>query len=371
MREQIKKHFINLRGKNLKERILVIESDDWGAIRIPDQATQSELICSALIQKENPFSKYDCLESTEDYQALYEVLGKFKDCKGNSPVLTANMVMANPDFHSIELSKFQEYTYEHFSKTYQSYYPSLNTFQALKEGIENGCIYPQFHAREHLNVQRWMDKLSSGDPAFRRAFELKCFAIDDVDNSNQRENLMATYDYESATELKSIQKGIEEGLQLFQETFGSASRTHIAPCYVWNEFIEKFAHANGVYGIQGSKFQQYKDPGFEKHKRIWRYMGQTNERNQIYTIRNVLFEPALNHRIGWVDKAMESIAIAFFWQKPAIIGSHRINYVGGLSEANRTNTLIQLNELLGRVLKKWPNVQFLNSAQLTEKLRLA
>lgn len=371
MKEKVKKHLINLRGKKLKERILVIESDDWGAIRIPNKAAQSELLRLGLIQGNNPFSKYDCLESAEDFQALYEVLRKFKDYNGNSPVLTANTVMANPDFPSIELSNFQEYTSEHFSLTYQSYYPSLNTFQALKEGMKNDCIYPQFHAREHLNVQRWMDKLSSGNPAFRRAFELKCFAIDDVDNSNQRENLMATYDYQSATELKSIQKGIEEGLQLFQETFGFASRTHIAPCYVWNEFIEKSVHANGVYGIQGSKFQQYKGPSFEKHKRIWRYMGQTNERNQIYTIRNVLFEPALNHSINWVEKALESIAVAFSWKKPAVISTHRINYVGGLSEANRTNTLIQLNELLGRVLKKWPNVQFLNSAQLTEKLRLA
>jgi hypothetical protein len=67
-----------------------------------------------------------------------------------------------------------------------------------------------------------------------------------------------------------------------------------------------------------------------------------------------------------VDKAIESIAIAFFWGKPAVISSHRINYVGGLSEDNRNNTLEQLDQLLKRIIKKWPDVQFINSEQLLE-----
>lgn len=370
MLEYLKKHLINLRGKRLKDRILVIESDDWGALRIPNNDVQSKLLSQGYIRRDNPFSMYDCLESASDFKELYNVLQRFQDGKGNYPVVTANMVMANPDFYSIEQLGFRGYAYEHFSTAYEQYYPNQKTFETLKSGIEYRYLYPQFHAREHLNVQRWMDKLSSGDPAFRSAFKSHCFAIDCADSNNQRANLMATYDYQSDGELRSIQRGIEEGLQLFQETFGYASLTHVAPCYVWNEFIEKSAHKTGVSGIQGSKFQQYKDPNSEKHKRIWRYMGQTNELNQIYTIRNVLFEPALNQSINWVDKALESIAVAFFWKKPAVIGSHRINYVGGLSEANRTNTLMQLDELLDRVLNKWPDVHFLNSAQLTEKLRL-
>ena len=95
-------------------------------------------------------------------------------------------------------------------------------------------------------------------------------------------------------------------------------------------------------------------------------MGKANKLNQKYFVRNVLFEPALSSKINWVDKAMESIAIAFFWGKPAVIGSHRINYVSGLSQENRRNSLEQLDELLTKLIKKWPDMMFLNSEQLLE-----
>jgi hypothetical protein len=80
-----------------------------------------------------------------------------------------------------------------------------------------------------------------------------------------------------------------------------------------------------------------------------------------------LFEPALNRELNWVEKALESMEIAFKWGKPAVIGTHRINFVGGLSLDNRNNTLKQLDELLNKGLKKWPEIVFLNSAELLEK----
>ncbi|MFD2201841.1 hypothetical protein [Shivajiella indica] len=368
MKEFLKKHLINFRGKRINEKLLIIESDDWGAIRIPNKRVQKELFSLGLIREADPFSKFDCLESRDDYKALFEVLGKFKDNYGNQAVLTANMVMGNPDFVQIEKSGFKQYAYEHFSRTYRSYYPEQSTFETLVSGIEKGFIYPQFHAREHLNVQRWMDKLQAGDPAFRKAFEYRCFAIDDKDKSNPRANIMATYDYQNSDELTTIQNSIEEGFQLFESTFGFKSLTHIAPCYVWNEAIEKQVADLGVIGIQGSKFQQFNLPSGIRYQRVWRYMGQKNNYQQVYTVRNVLFEPALNPKINWVDKALESISIAFFWGKPAVIGSHRINYVGGLSVENRCNSLAQLEELLHKVLKKWPDIRFINAEKLAKKM---
>ena len=50
--------------------------------------------------------------------------------------------------------------------------------------------------------------------------------------------------------------------------------------------------------------------------------------------------------------------------KPAIISSHRLNYVGFIDEKNRDSTLKLLDEILKRVLKKWPEVEFFNSADL-------
>ena len=56
----------------------------------------------------------------------------------------------------------------------------------------------------------------------------------------------------------------------------------------------------------------------------------------------------------------------FFWNKPAIICTHRLNYVGYLDNGNRDNNLILLELLLSKIKKKWPNVEFMSSNELLE-----
>jgi hypothetical protein len=364
LKEYFKKHVINARGKRTSKKVLVIESDDWGSIRIPNIETQEYLAKESLIKSTDPFSAYDCLESADDYEALFEVLKKHRDRLGNRPVLTANMVMANPDFEIIKESNFQSFFFESFEKTYENYYPNQRTFDALKQGIKQKLIFPQFHAREHLNAPQWLRRLQNGDERFLKAFDVKYFAIDDQAAENNRANLMASYDYQNEAELDFVKISIAEGLQIFEKTFGFTSKTTIAPCYVWNEAIEDVLNQHGVKSLQSSYIQQKNNKG--KHERVWQKMGNSNNLNQKYFVRNVLFEPALSNNINWVDKAMESIAIAFFWGKPAVVGSHRINYVAGLSQENRDNTLSQLNDLLKKVVNKWPDIEFLNSEQLLE-----
>ena len=364
MKEYFKKHWINSRGKNTPGKLFIIESDDWGSIRIPNKETQNYLLNEKLIKLSDPFSAYDCLESAEDYNSLFSVLSKHKDHLGNHPVITTNMVMTNPDFAAIKTNQFRAYYSEHFSETYKRYYPNQNTFDALKKGIEQKIIYPQFHAREHLNASQWLKRLQGGDRRFLKAFDLACFAIDDQAAGNNRANLMASYDYQNEEELDFIKDGITEGLQMFEKTFGFPSKTTIAPCYVWNEEIEKTLHECGVKSLQSSYIQQKNIKG--KHLRVSQKMGNKNCLNQKFFIRNVLFEPALNKKINWVNKAMESMEIAFFWGKPAVLGSHRINYVAGLSEENRKNSLEQLDDLLQKAIKKWPDIMFIHSEQLLE-----
>ncbi len=362
LKDILKKHWISLRGKQTSRKLLVIESDDWGSIRIPNREAQNCLANEKLIKLSDAFSAFDCMESAEDYKAIYEVLSGCKDNFDNHPVITTNMVMANPNFQKIKDDQFKTYHFEHFSETYESYYRNKLVFETLLKGIEQEFIFPQFHAREHLNVPQWLNRLQSGNERFLKAFELKCFAIEDIASGNNRVNLMASYDYQNEVELQYIAESIIQGLQMFEQTFGFQSKTTIAPCYVWNEEIEKIFNKGGVECMQSSYVQQKNFKG--KHQRVWQKMGNTNVLNQRYFVRNVLFEPSLSRKINWVDKAMESIAIAFFWGKPAIISSHRINYVAGLSAKNRDNNLALLEELLKRVLKKWPEIEFVNSEEL-------
>jgi len=55
-------------------------------------------------------------------------------------------------------------------------------------------------------------------------------------------------------------------------------------------------------------------------------------------------------------------------KKPALISSHRLNYIGYIDENNRKKNLRQLKTLLSEVIKRWPDVEFLTSDQLGETI---
>jgi len=68
---------INSKGVNLNQKVLLIESDDWGAIRTP-----SKDVLDAFIKKgidcSNSIYKNDSLASANDLELLFEVLGNYK-----------------------------------------------------------------------------------------------------------------------------------------------------------------------------------------------------------------------------------------------------------------------------------------------------
>lgn len=363
----LKKNVINIRGKKLSRKLLVFESDDWGSIRMPSIEIYNTLLNQKSIELNDVFSKYDALENSIDFVELFNVLSKHKDFKGNSPIITANTVVGNPNFNKINQSGFLEYHLETFLETYKSYPNSTDAFAIMQDGIKEKLYFPQFHAREHLNLPIWMELLQNNNKAFIDAFNLGCFSIDFNDSSNRRNNLMAAYDYNSIESYGIIRDGINEGLKIFESIFGFKSKTTIAPCYVWDDKIEKIFLENGVHYFQGSKFQNKPILHSNKFQKVFHYNGQKGSLGQTYFIRNGLFEPSLNKNLDWVDKCLESIEIAFKWNKPAIIGTHRLNFIGSIIPENREANLKLFDKLLTEILKKWPDVEFINSAELIDE----
>jgi hypothetical protein len=72
---------------------------------------QKELAAKGL-KINNRFDQFDTLESNADMKSLFEVLLKYKDYKGNYPVIIKVTNVANTDFKGIQEDAFSNYHFE-------------------------------------------------------------------------------------------------------------------------------------------------------------------------------------------------------------------------------------------------------------------
>ena len=342
----------------VKEKIIVIESDDWGAIRTP-----SKEVLAAFEEKGFDLSKsiykVDALESKTDIENLFDLLQSFKNYYGESPIITANSIMANPNFEKIKECNFETYHYELFTETYKKYPNHSTNLGLLKKGIENKLIYPQFHGREHLDIVRWMKALNSGDENVHFSFSLGSTYSGKADYA-----FMGAFDWSSKDDLPKQEEIVADGLRIFKEIFGFESRSFIAPCYCWDSALDNVLENSGVRILQGQRIQLAPTGTLNSYNLIPHHFGQKITNGLICNVRNVFFEPVNNPTIDWANQAMAGIQAAFLMRRPAVISTHRVNYIGSIDERNASNGLNQLKSLLSQVLKKWPDVRFVTTNEL-------
>lgn len=361
IRQTITHNLLNIPGWRTNRHIVVIESDDWGSIRMPSKEVYDKLLKEGYRVDLHPYEKYDSLASEDDLSGLFEVLSKYSDRRGRHPIITANCAVANPDFDKIEQSEFTQYYYEPFTTTLKRYNGCKNSFELWQQGIKNKVFMPQFHAREHLNVARWLDVLRNGDADNIFAFKQGMIGIFPKKNHKIGNIFQVALD-NSKYEDQPIEEIISEGLTLFEKLFGFKSKTFIAPCYTWSPEIEKVLNEKGVSGLQGMVYQSVPGGNHIKH-----WMGTKNQYGQVYMIRNAFFEPSLrgdNH--DEVNDCLYRIKCAFRWNKPAIISAHRINFIGAIHGENRDMNLKSLSVLLSSIIRQWPDVEFMSSDELCD-----
>jgi hypothetical protein len=356
--------YVNQRKSWTTDRkILVIESDDWGSIRMPSKEVFNTLLKKGISVDKCAFNKFDSLASKDDMELLFSLLLKYRDKNNNPAVITANSVIANPDFEKIKQSDYTEYHYELFTETLKR--KTDNNFDLWKDGINNKVFYPQFHGREHLNINRWLKFLRSGSKELLTAFEHEVFGISTTISKENNPSFMAALSVDDERDYESHSKIIEEGYRLFTDLFGYDSKSFIAPNYTWHPMHEDVLSKLGVKYLQGTSAQHVPLQG-NKQKNKYHYTGEFNSNNQIYMVRNCIFEPSSNPSKNWVTSCFKEINRAFENKRPAIICSHRVNFIGSIFPGNRDENLKLLEDLLKKVLKKWPDVEFMTSDQLGE-----
>lgn len=350
----------NYPGFRTNRKIVVVESDDWGSIRMPSKESFDQLMTTIPSNILDRYQENDALENKDDLDYLFEVLHSIKDKNGNPAKLTPVAVVANPDYAKIAKSNFKEYHYEsfldHLNRTSQ-----VGILNLYKKGIAGGFFVPQFHGREHLNVHKWLHDLRTNRPETIRAFELKMYGI--VLPPNE-EHYLSAFDFYNKEELTILKEILCDGLILFEKTFGYKATYFVPPNGAFSSKLNSTLVSKGVHAVQTARMLYPEPLGLGKVKNKVRYFGMKSPEGIRYMLRNAFFEPTDKGNNDWVNSCLNNMEVAFKYYKPAIISSHRVNFMGGINPSNRELGLSQLSLLLKRIVQKWPDAEFMTSSEL-------
>jgi len=362
MLKHIKQLFLNVPGWHTNRKIIVIESDDWGSIRMPSRNVFEKFLKAGYPVNLNPFERYDSLASEQDLNALFNVLSSNKNNNGVQPIITANCVVANPDFDKIKEDNFEKYHFELITETFKKYPNHSKNFELWHQAKNENLFFLQFHAREHLNVSKFMKALQLKDRDVLFGFNYRMPGS--IRKGNERNG---NFFVEATNYINEIDKAEKleiylDGLRIFEKLFGYKSESIIPPNYIWNKDYYEAVSQNGVRFIQGISFNV--DPVCKNKIMNFRYTGKLNTYNQLNLVRNCNFEPAISNSTNPVIDCLAEIELAFKMSKPAIINSHRINYVGFIDKTNRDRNLKYLSQLIKQIIKRWPDVEFMTTIEL-------
>jgi hypothetical protein len=228
----ISRNLSNIIGWRTNRHLIVLESDDWGSIRMPSNEVFDNLMNEGIDWSSDGgyrFNRFDSLATAEDLASLFEVLSSVIDSTGKPAVLTPVSLVANPDFTRILQSGFTEYFYEPFTETLRKYPGCENSFNLWLEGIEKRLFVPQFHGREHLNVIPWMNALKGNHERIRQAFNNGMWGISTINDPAIKVELQAAFDFTDKNNLDYHKEVITTGLKLFKNLFGFSAVYFVPP----------------------------------------------------------------------------------------------------------------------------------------------
>lgn len=366
--KQIKRGLINniknVRGWRTNRKIVVIEIDDYGGIRMPSKEIYNKLVDGGFQLNGDRFITYDTLADQQDLSAFFDVLRSVRDQQSHPAVATPVVNVANPDFDNIRKSGFKEYHNEVFTRTLQRYYGQDNPFILWRQGLDEGIFVPEYHGREHISVQLWLNKLREGNKDLLKAFNHGVVAVNSPGTLAGISDFRAEFFFENIRQMEYLYQSLRSGVKMFRDVFGYVPALFVPGNGIFHPDFEVALYEQGIPYLNVNHVMQIPD-GHGGIKR--KYCGNnTKSRHGVtYHARNCVFEPNDKGYKG-PGYTMNQIEAAFRWKKPAVISTHRVNFVGAIRESNRIHGLGELKGLLRAIVEKWPEVEFMSSAQMFE-----
>lgn len=360
----------NLFGWHTPEKLVVFSVDDYGNVRLDSKAAR-ERMAAAGLDLRGRFDRFDTLETRPDLEALFEVLASVADAGGRSAVFTPYVLCANPDFDAM-LSGDPRYQYEPLPRTFErltAMQPQAydGAWALWREGMRLGLLRPQFHGREHLNVELIERKRRARDQAL--TINLNNHSMAGLGGEPALPGVGFTHAFGlwDCSEIEQHREIIADGLKLFEQVFGFRSQTFTPPAQQLHPDLYPWVESQGVRAIH-KPLHCVRRLDRERSVREFNTLGRRRGQGHLSIVRNVVFEPTNDPAFDAVGLALNQVAVAFRWRKPALISSHRVNFCGHIDPENRKLGLDALRRLLQGIVQRWPDIRFIGADELVERI---
>lgn len=342
------------KGLCFSRPLLLLQSDDWGLCGIRDEEGFRELQARGLDLGNRPYDFYS-LETAEDLRGLYAVLLRHRDSIGRPPCMVFNFVLCNVDFPRTVDSGFAHLKLLPLKEGLPGRWERPGLWEAYKEGIERGLVYPALHGLTHFCYQA-AEKLirmpNEEGELLRNLYRAHTPFI-------PGRTPWVGYEYRGANKVDGWldrpeqARRIMEGRRLFEEAFGFPPLSACAPGYRANEDTRRgWARAGICISQNGPDFS----------------LAPYRDRNGILMLeRNVLFEPALDPTRFTEERALQAAGEALASGRPAVVCMHSVNFHSTLKNY-RDLTLSRLDRFLSLLEKKFEGLLYVHDGDM---LRIA
>lgn len=315
----------------LRQPVLIIESDDWGA---------------------GPLAQADALNQ------LSALLQRVRDRSGRPAVMTLGVILEVPDGARIAASNCTEYR---ALTLVDSRFDGV--LGAIREGTQAGVFAPQLHGQCHYwpaavlaaaksddSVRDW---LNAPEPALTEALpsHLQSRWVD----ASALPSRMLTPE--------AIQQAATAEASSFQAILGSTPQVAVATTFIWNDAVEVAWAKAGVEVVitPGCRATCRNADGQPACEDATLLAGERSLAGQTYLVRDVYFEPALGHA---PQRLVEGLRARSRQGRACLAETHRFNF---MQETESSLTVLEAG--LNAALSACPNLHFITPLELAHAMQ--
>jgi hypothetical protein len=347
----------NFGSFKIDQHIIIFDSDDWGCQRIHGRDEKNFLSSYPGFRPHDPFEDGDVLETSKDFENLSHLLLSFKDSAGRHPIFTLNYVVNNLKYSSDSLVKKEgAFQFESLTNTYVRM--GVPFIWDSSSSFNNPKVFAfSLHAFAHLNQTRFLNDISSNSNGAKDFYNNGVTASTDPTAFFCYMDEMGGGKQSVSSDLSVLSKAINQ----FSSIFGERSLSFTPSCGVIEKSAIKKICTLGNFRclkISDGFYRSWGGSHYSKHPfRTGQKIPGTKTR---FLCRNCDFEPIFSNDQA-VELCLNDINNAFSKKKPAIISTHRMNYVCGFDEKSYLKRMAMLSDLLSRILSQYPDAVFMSS----------